>query len=145
MILITPVAGKLSEFAIVILVAEDVIPELRVENNLALVETNVPELWLAAVVELVPLIQLSNVLLDFPKYWIISSSIIIRPSFTLGGSGGGIANNEEEFSTIIKRGLNLSPTNEILLEESLLGWKEFEMEVVRDKNDNAIIVCLLKI
>ena len=74
----------------------------------------------------------------------IGYPIIIRPSFTLGGSGGGVANNDEEFRTIVKRGLNLSPTNEILLEESLLGWKEFEMEVVRDRNDNAIIVCSIE-
>ena len=70
--------------------------------------------------------------------------VIIRPSFTLGGSGGGVANNEQELFTIVNRGLDLSPTNEILLEESLLGWKEFEMEVVRDKHDNAIIVCSIE-
>ncbi len=74
----------------------------------------------------------------------IGYPIIIRPSFTLGGSGGGVAKNDEEFRTIVKRGLNLSPTNEILIEESLLGWKEFEMEVVRDRNDNAIIVCSIE-
>ena len=67
--------------------------------------------------------------------------VIIRPSFTLGGSGGGIAYDENEFTTIVNRGLELSPTNEVLIEESLLGWKEYEMEVVRDKNDNAIIIC----
>ena len=70
--------------------------------------------------------------------------MIIRPSFTLGGSGGGIANNEEELITIVKRGLELSPTTEVLIEESLLGWKEYEMEVVRDKNDNAIIICSIE-
>jgi carbamoyl-phosphate synthase large subunit len=69
---------------------------------------------------------------------------IIRPSFTLGGSGGGIAYNREEFEVIVKRGLDLSPTKEVLLEESLLGWKEFEMEVVRDRNDNCIIVCSIE-
>ena len=69
---------------------------------------------------------------------------IIRPSFTLGGTGGGIANTEEEFFKIIKNGLDLSPTNEVLVEESLVGWKEFEMEVVRDKKDNAIIVCSIE-
>ena len=74
----------------------------------------------------------------------ISYPLIIRPSFTLGGSGGGIANNEEELITIVKRGLELSPTNEVLIEESLLGWKEYEMEVVRDKNDNAIIICSIE-
>src|SRR5690606_27212782 len=69
---------------------------------------------------------------------------IIRPSFTLGGSGGGIAYNVEEFEEIVKRGLELSPTNEVLVEESVLGWKEFEMEVVRDSADNCIIVCSIE-
>ncbi len=69
---------------------------------------------------------------------------IIRPSFTLGGSGGGIAYNIEEFVEICTRGLDLSPTNELLIEESLLGWKEYEMEVVRDRNDNCIIVCSIE-
>src|SRR5574344_277435 len=69
---------------------------------------------------------------------------VIRPSFTLGGTGGGIAYNPEEFETIAKRGLEASPTSELLIEESLLGWKEFEMEVVRDKKDNCIIVCSIE-
>ena len=69
---------------------------------------------------------------------------VIRPSFTLGGTGGGIAYNAEEFETIAKRGLEASPTSELLIEESLLGWKEFEMEVVRDKADNCIIVCSIE-
>ncbi|RMX15642.1 carbamoyl-phosphate synthase large subunit [Vandammella animalimorsus] len=69
---------------------------------------------------------------------------IIRPSFTLGGTGGGVAYNAEEFETIAKRGLEASPTSELLIEESLLGWKEYEMEVVRDKADNAIIVCSIE-
>ena len=69
---------------------------------------------------------------------------IIRPSFTLGGSGGGIAYNMEEFETICRRGLEASPTNELLIEESLLGWKEYEMEVVRDRADNCIIVCSIE-
>jgi len=69
---------------------------------------------------------------------------IIRPSFTLGGTGGGIAYNREEFETIVARGLDLSPTTEVLLEESVIGWKEFEMEVVRDRNDNCIIVCSIE-
>ena len=69
---------------------------------------------------------------------------VIRPSFTLGGSGGGIAYNAEEFETICRRGLEASPTNELLIEESLLGWKEFEMEVVRDRADNCIIVCSIE-
>src|SRR5690554_2561438 len=69
---------------------------------------------------------------------------IIRPSFTMGGSGGGIAYNREEFEEICTRGLDLSPTKELLIDESLIGWKEFEMEVVRDKNDNCIIVCSIE-
>ena len=69
---------------------------------------------------------------------------VIRPSFTLGGTGGGIAYNAEEFEAICKRGLEASPTNELLIEESLLGWKEYEMEVVRDKKDNCIIVCSIE-
>src|SRR3982751_5542144 len=69
---------------------------------------------------------------------------IIRPSFTLGGTGGGIAYNKAEFIDIIERGLDASPTNEVLIEESVLGWKEYEMEVVRDRNDNCIIVCSIE-
>jgi len=69
---------------------------------------------------------------------------IIRPSFTMGGSGGGIAYNREEFIAIVRTGLDLSPTTEVLIEESLLGWKEYEMEVVRDRKDNAIIVCSIE-
>ncbi len=69
---------------------------------------------------------------------------IIRPSFTMGGTGGGIAYNTQEFDEICTRGLDLSPTNELLIDESLIGWKEYEMEVVRDKNDNCIIVCSIE-
>ncbi len=69
---------------------------------------------------------------------------IIRPSFTLGGTGGGIAYNREEFERIVAHGLEMSPTTEVLLEESVIGWKEFEMEVVRDRNDNCIIVCAIE-
>jgi carbamoyl-phosphate synthase large subunit len=69
---------------------------------------------------------------------------IIRPSFTLGGTGGGIAYNKAEFIDIVERGIDASPTNEVLIEESVLGWKEFEMEVVRDKRDNCIIVCSIE-
>ncbi|MCG7997805.1 MAG: carbamoyl-phosphate synthase large subunit, partial [Candidatus Thiodiazotropha taylori] len=69
---------------------------------------------------------------------------IIRPSFTMGGSGGGIAYNPEEFVEICTRGLDLSPTSELLIEESILGWKEYEMEVVRDRNDNCIIICSIE-
>ncbi|MDR1935652.1 MAG: carbamoyl-phosphate synthase large subunit [Candidatus Accumulibacter sp.] len=74
----------------------------------------------------------------------IGFPVIIRPSFTLGGTGGGVAYNSEEFQDICKRGLEASPTSELLIEESLLGWKEFEMEVVRDKKDNCIIVCSIE-
>ncbi|MGA2944974.1 MAG: carbamoyl-phosphate synthase large subunit, partial [Xanthobacteraceae bacterium] len=69
---------------------------------------------------------------------------VIRPSFTLGGTGGGIAYNKAEFIDIVERGIDASPTSEVLIEESVLGWKEFEMEVVRDKNDNCIIVCSIE-
>src|SRR5256886_3163834 len=69
---------------------------------------------------------------------------IIRPSFTLGGTGGGIAYNKAEFIDIVERGIDASPTNEVLIEESVLGWKEFEMEVVRDKRDNCIIICSIE-
>jgi carbamoyl-phosphate synthase large subunit len=69
---------------------------------------------------------------------------IIRPSFTLGGTGGGVAYNKNEFETIVRSGLDASPTTEVLIEESLLGWKEYEMEVVRDKHDNAIIICSIE-
>ncbi|HVE03018.1 MAG TPA: carbamoyl-phosphate synthase large subunit [Rhizomicrobium sp.] len=69
---------------------------------------------------------------------------VIRPSFTLGGTGGGIAYNKEEFTEIVERGLDASPTNEVLIEESVLGWKEYEMEVVRDRADNAIIICSIE-
>ena len=80
--------------------------------------------------------------------WEVANDIgfpcIIRPSFTMGGSGGGIAYNRDEFEEICTRGLDLSPTNELLIDESLIGWKEYEMEVVRDKNDNCIIVCAIE-
>ena len=74
----------------------------------------------------------------------IGYPVIIRPSFTLGGTGGGIAYNQQEFLDICRRGLDLSPTRELLIEESLIGWKEFEMEVVRDRKDNCIIVCSIE-
>src|SRR3954465_11737026 len=70
--------------------------------------------------------------------------LIIRPAFTLGGTGGGIGYNREEFDVIAKRGIELSPVNEILVEESLLGWKEYEMEVMRDRADNCVIVCSIE-
>ena len=69
---------------------------------------------------------------------------ILRPSFTMGGTGGGIAYNKEEFLEILERGLDASPTSEVLIEESVLGWKEYEMEVVRDRNDNCIIICSIE-
>src|SRR5438094_5964154 len=74
----------------------------------------------------------------------IGFPVVIRPSFTLGGTGGGIAYNREEFVAICERGLDASPTHELLIEESVLGWKEFEMEVVRDRKDNCIIVCSIE-
>ncbi len=75
---------------------------------------------------------------------ILGFPIIVRPSFTLGGSGGGIAYNRQELAEIVERGLELSPTHEVLLDESVLGWKEFELEVVRDRQDNCIIVCTIE-
>ena len=74
----------------------------------------------------------------------ISFPIIIRPSFTMGGTGGSIAYNKEEFQNLVEKGLRSSPINEVLIEESLLGWKEFELEVIRDKMDNVIIVCSIE-
>ncbi|MGC1459832.1 MAG: carbamoyl-phosphate synthase large subunit [Steroidobacteraceae bacterium] len=74
----------------------------------------------------------------------IGYPVVIRPSFTMGGSGGGIAYNREEFETILARGLDASPTSEVLLEEAVIGWKEYEMEVVRDRNDNCIIICSIE-
>ena len=75
---------------------------------------------------------------------LIKFPIIVRPSFTLGGAGGGTARNKEEFIKIIKKGISLSPISEVLIEESLVGWKEYEMEVIRDKKDNCIIVCSIE-
>src|SRR5262249_20188079 len=69
---------------------------------------------------------------------------VIRPSFTLGGTGGGIAYNREEFNELVGRGLDLSPVGEVLIEESVIGWKEFELEVMRDKADNVVIVCSIE-
>ena len=75
---------------------------------------------------------------------VVGLPAIIRPSFTMGGTGGGVAYNREEYLEIIERGLDASPTTEVLVEESIIGWKEFEMEVVRDKNDNCIIICSIE-
>jgi carbamoyl-phosphate synthase large subunit len=90
----------------------------------------------------------SGIAHSMDEAWAVQKKVgfptVIRPSFTLGGTGGGIAYNAEEFETICKRGLEASPTNELLIEESLLGWKEYEMEVVRDKADNCIIVCSIE-
>ncbi len=92
-----------------------------------------------------PRSELAHSLVDALKAMdIIGLPAIIRPSFTLGGTGGGIAYNREEFLDIVERGLDASPTDEVLIEESVLGWKEFEMEVVRDKKDNCIIVCSIE-
>src|SRR5512138_640748 len=85
---------------------------------------------------------------NLEEAWAVQEEVgfptIVRPSFTLGGSGGGIAYNREEFEVIVANGIDQSPTGEVLLEESVIGWKEFEMEVVRDKNDNCIIVCSIE-
>lgn len=70
--------------------------------------------------------------------------LIIRPSYTLGGMGGSIAYNREEYPSLLEHAMETSPTHEVLIEESLIGWKEFEMEVMRDKKDNAIIVCSIE-
>ncbi len=90
----------------------------------------------------------SDVARNMEEAWLIQAKVgfptVIRPSFTLGGSGGGIAYNKAEFEQICKFGLGMSPTNELLIEESIIGWKEYEMEVVRDKNDNCIIVCSIE-
>ena len=90
----------------------------------------------------------SGIAHSMDEAWVVQKTLgfptVIRPSFTLGGTGGGIAYNAEEFEEICKRGLEASPTNELLIEESLLGWKEYEMEVVRDKADNCIIVCSIE-
>ncbi len=90
----------------------------------------------------------SDVAHNMEEAWAIQEKVgyptIIRPSFTLGGSGGGIAYNKAEFEEICKFGLDLSPTNELLIEESIVGWKEYEMEVIRDKKDNAIIICSIE-
>ena len=69
---------------------------------------------------------------------------VIRPSFTLGGSGSGVAYNREDFDSKVRRGLDLSPVSEVLVEESILGWKEFEMEVMRDADDNAVVICSIE-
>ena len=90
----------------------------------------------------------SGIAHSLDEAWVVQKTLgfptVIRPSFTLGGTGGGIAYNSEEFEVICKRGLEASPTNELLIEESLLGWKEYEMEVVRDTADNCIIVCSIE-
>lgn len=85
--------------------------------------------------------SLESALEELPR---IGLPAIIRPSFTLGGTGGGIATTEEEYKKIVAYGLDMSPTNEVLIDESILGWKEYEMEVVRDKADNAIIICSIE-
>ena len=93
----------------------------------------------------VPRAEIAHTLDDaIEKQASIGFPTIIRPSFTLGGTGGGIAYNREELEDIVAHGLEMSPTTEVLLEESVLGWKEFEMEVVRDRNDNCIIVCSIE-
>jgi len=106
------------------------------------------ELFRKAMTEIgldVPQATIAHTLEDaIDKQQAIGYPTIIRPSFTLGGSGGGIAYNKEEFQQIVSHGLEMSPTSEVLLEESLIGWKEFEMEVIRDRKDNCIIVCSIE-
>ena len=91
----------------------------------------------------------SGIAHNIEEAWAIADKIgkfplIIRPAYTLGGTGGGIAYNREEFEELAKKGVDLSPVNEILVEESLIGWKEFEMEVMRDKADNCVIICSIE-
>ena len=91
----------------------------------------------------------SGIAHNIEEAWVIADKIgkfplIIRPAYTLGGTGGGIAYNREEFEELAKKGVDLSPVNEILIEESLIGWKEFEMEVMRDKADNCVIICSIE-
>src|SRR3989440_7844351 len=89
--------------------------------------------------------EMADVTYIEPITWaMVGFPTIIRPSFTLGGTGGGVAYNKAEFIDIVERGIDASPTNEVLIEESVLGWKEFEMEVVRDRNDNCIIICSIE-
>jgi carbamoyl-phosphate synthase large subunit len=106
------------------------------------------ELFRNAMVEIGLEVPRAGIAHSLEEAWQVQAEVgfptIIRPSFTLGGSGGGIAYNREEFEEIVSRGLDQSPTGEVLLEESVIGWKEFEMEVVRDKNDNCIIVCSIE-
>ena len=93
----------------------------------------------------VPVAEIAHSLEEaLEKQEVIGFPTIIRPSFTLGGTGGGIAYNRDEFERIVAHGLEMSPTTEVLLEESVIGWKEFEMEVVRDRSDNCIIVCSIE-
>src|SRR6202022_1613267 len=88
--------------------------------------------------------QVKTLIAAFQALDEIGLPAIIRPSFTLGGTGGGIAYNKAEFIDIVERGIDASPTDEVLIEESVLGWKEFEMEGVRDKKDNCIIICSIE-
>jgi len=104
---------------------KDAMAEINLEVPLSGTAHTMEEAW-----------EIQKIIGDFP--------IIIRPAFTLGGSGGGIAYNQEEFDAICSNGISLSPVNEVLVEESVLGWKEFEMEVMRDKNDNATIICSIE-
>ncbi len=106
------------------------------------------ELFRKAMQEIGLAVPKAQVVHDFETALVVQETVgyptIVRPSFTMGGTGGGIAYNREEFEHIVRRGLELSPTTEVLLEESVLGWKEFEMEVIRDRLDNCIIVCAIE-
>src|SRR5205807_395584 len=113
---------------------------ILVNSNLATIMTD-PEMAAALYIEPVNARSLDEALAIAGE---IGYPVVVRPSFTLGGSGGGIGYNREELETIVARGLDASPTGEVLLEESVIGWKEFEMEVVRDQRDNCIIVCSIE-
>jgi carbamoyl-phosphate synthase large subunit len=134
------------------LVREGVLEEYKVEmiaaSRVAIDMAEDRELFREAMAEIglkTPRAEIAHTLEEAQaKQHIVGYPTIIRPSFTLGGSGGGIAYNQEEFQQIVAHGLEMSPTNEILLEESVIGWKEFEMEVVRDRADNCIIVCSIE-
>jgi carbamoyl-phosphate synthase large subunit len=104
---------------------KDAMAEINLDVPLSGIAHTMEEAW-----------QVQKIIGDFP--------IIIRPAFTLGGSGGGIAYDQAEFDAICANGISLSPVDEVLVEESVLGWKEFEMEVMRDKNDNATIICSIE-
>ena len=131
-------AGVLDELGIELIGAEAEVIE-RAENR-ELFKTAMSEIGLDSL-RSVTVHTLDEAVMSLDN---LGLPVVIRPSFTMGGSGGGIAYTQEEFKSIVSKGLSLSPTNEVLLEESALGWKEYEYEVMRDKNDNAVIVCTIE-